>query len=95
MAKKKEISDESKVLKSKLQAGKAVLGAKSVLKALRKNTIATIFLARNCPPKMKKDIQHYAQLLSVPVVELAQDNEELGILCKKNFFVSVLGTSKD
>ena len=93
MAKKKEISEEIKFLKIKVQENKVVFGVDRVLKNLNKNKnkINKIFLANNCPVQVKGDIIRYAKLAEVSVVELDQSNEELGVICKKNFFVSALG----
>jgi large subunit ribosomal protein L30e len=88
---KKEIETHMKELKLKIQEGKVVLGAEVVLKRLRTGSLSKIYLASNCPDKFKQEIVDYALLSKVPVVELKQDNEELGVFCKKNFFVSALG----
>lgn len=79
-------------LKAKLQDGKAVLGAASTVKRLQAGTSQKVFLARNCPDIIKREIRHLAGLSQVQVAELGLDNEELGVFCKKNFFVSVLCT---
>ena len=90
--KKKEISEEIKLLKTRVVTEKkAVIGTERVLKELRTRKLQKVFLASNCPDKIKKDVQYYAQLAEVPVMELKMDNEELGVFCKKNFFVSVIG----
>ena len=91
MAKKKELSAEIKLLKAKLPGGKVVVGAERVLKKLNAGGLEKIFLASNCPPKIKSDLLHDAGLVKVTVIDLEQNNEELGVLCKKNFFISVLG----
>ena len=81
---------ELKQLKEDAQSGKAIIGTDLVLKGLRAGKIGKVFLARNCLQKTKEDIHYYASLAKVPVVELEQSNEEVGVLCKKNFFVSVV-----
>ncbi len=91
MAKKKEVSEEVKLLKSKVQDNKAVIGLETVLKQLKCGALSQVFLASNCPAKTKEDILHYANMVKVSIVELKLNNEELGILCKKNFFISVMG----
>jgi ribosomal protein L30E len=91
MAKKKEINEEIKLLKAKVQDGKAVLGTDQVIKGLRDKSLSKVFLASNCPDGTKSDIQHYADLVNVSVVQLDLNNEELGVVCKKEFFISVLG----
>ena len=93
MAKKKEINEEIKLLKAKVQEDKAIIGTDRVVKELRKKSLSKVFLSSNCPDNTKSDIQHYADLVKVPVVQLDLNNEELGVVCKKEFFISVLGIS--
>ncbi len=83
--------DPTTTLISKVQEGKAVLGTDRVLKLLKAKKLSSIILAKNCPAKSKADIEYYARLAQVPIQQVEQTNEELGIICKKNFFVSVAG----
>ena len=92
---KKIIDEQLKELKNKIQAGKVIIGTERVTKLLRSGGLVKIFLSNNCPEEVKKDINYYAGLSSVPIVELDFDNEELGVFCKKNFFVSMVGVSSD
>ena len=39
----------------------------------------------------KEDVEKFAKMANVDVVVLDQDNEELGVICKKTFFISVIG----
>lgn len=77
-----------------LHAGTAVVGTELVLKRLRSGRLVKVFLAKNCPAPVRADIEQYAALGSIPVTLLPIDNEEFGIVCKKNFFVAVLGISR-
>ncbi|MBS3116619.1 ribosomal L7Ae/L30e/S12e/Gadd45 family protein [Candidatus Woesearchaeota archaeon] len=90
MPQEKDLEKQLELLRSQLQEGKVVLGTKRALKELRQGKLQEILLARNCPESIKKEIGYYAKLRGVKVVQLSQTNEELGIFCKKNFFVSVL-----
>jgi len=93
---KKEIDiEELSSLKDKIQSKKALIGAETVLKELRAGRLKKILLASNCPAKVKTDVLSYAKLSSVPVIDLVQNNEELGILCKKNFLVAVVGLREE
>ncbi|MBI2662191.1 ribosomal L7Ae/L30e/S12e/Gadd45 family protein [Candidatus Woesearchaeota archaeon] len=94
MAKAAELSKEVKELKEKVQEGKAIIGTERVLKALKKKVLISVYLAKNCPVKSKEDVEYYAKLAKIKVVNVEYTNEELGIFCKKNFFVSVLGTTE-
>ena len=82
--------DELKMLKVRVTEKKVIIGARSVLRALRTGSIGTIYLAKNCQAKMADDIKAYAALVSVPIVQLDMDNEEFGVFCKKNYFISAL-----
>lgn len=94
MAKKEEVSQDLKELKTKLQENKAVIGMERVLKGLKEKSLSKVFLASNAPKNIREDVQYYAKLSNVPVSELNIDNEELGLFCKKNFFIAVLGTQE-
>lgn len=89
MAKKKDVDDSLKELKTKINT--ATIGTDRVMKELKAGNLSTIYLAKNCRADVKGDIEYYASLSDVPVVVLDMDNEELGVFCKKNFFISVLG----
>lgn len=92
MAQQKQVIDDvAEMLKVKSQQKQLVVGLASVIKGIRQGKLAKVFLASNSPLKMKEDLVRYATLAQIPVQELPQTNEELGIICKKNFFVSVVG----
>ena len=94
MAKKKEISPEILELKKELEDKRIVLGTKQSLKMLKDGNLSKIYLANNCQTAVKDDVVYNAGLVNVPVVVLKMDNEVIGSLCKKQFFVSVLGVKK-
>ena len=71
--------------------GKLLLGMKRTIKAIRAATVSKVYLASNCPEVIVDDIEHYCSLASVEVERLTIDCAELGIMCKKPFFISVVG----
>lgn len=81
-------------IKEALKNDKLLIGTKRTVKALRKNEIATIFVASNCPDILEEDINHFASFDGVPVEKLTINCDELGVLCKKPFFVSVVSVLK-
>ena len=91
MAKKKELSEELKLLRDRVKEGKALVGMERVVKALKTGNLSKVFLASNAAEDSKETVEHYANLANIPVVILGLDNEELGVLCKKNFFISTVG----
>jgi len=95
MAKKSEINEEIKQLKSKVQDGKAIIGTDRVVKGIKSGIVKKVFLANNCPDEVKTDVVQFAKIANIPIETLPYDNEELGVFCKKNFFVSVLATTEE
>ncbi len=91
--KKKVVGDETEFLKTKVQQGQVLIGLERVLKSLKGNKVNKVFLASNCPAKIKEDISYYAKLAQIPVMDAKLNNEELGLVCKKNFLVSVVAIS--
>lgn len=70
---------------------KAVIGTKRVLKGLAKHQIKEVLLSKNVAERTRVRIQHYATLDKVKVTNLPENSEELGMLCKKPFTISVIG----
>jgi large subunit ribosomal protein L30e len=77
-------------LKKALKEKKLNFGTDLTLKKLRDGKVKKVFLASNCPENTKKTIKYYAKLSKAEVIELEVSNEELGVLCKKPFMISVL-----
>ena len=84
------MDDIKKIAKDK----KALIGTNKVMKSLKLGKLSKVFLTRNCPKDIKEDIEHYAKIAKVEVVQLKIPNDELGVLCKKPFSISVLGLRK-
>ncbi len=78
-------------IRSLVKTERLIIGTREVMKALQKGLLQKIILASNCPSQKRKDVQKYAALVGIPVIELKHNNEELGILCKKNFLVAMIG----
>lgn len=81
-------------LKKGLKEGKLIIGTKRTVKAIRAGGVSKIFLASNCSEVIAEDIEHYCKITEVPVEKLTVDCDELGSLCKKPFYVSVVAVAK-
>jgi len=77
-------------LKLVMKSGKAILGYKASLKALRRNKAKMILIASNCPNLRKSEIEYMAMLAKTQVHHYAGDNGALGTACGKLFNCSVL-----
>jgi len=87
---KKDIDEIKKLIKT----DKLVIGTKSTIKCLREGKLAKVVLSSNCSEDVEEEINNFADLTKVQVTKINLPNDELGVLCKKQFLISVLGISK-
>ncbi len=81
-------------IKNNLKSKRLVLGASVAVKSLKRGSLAKVFLSSNCPESLRKDIAHYCGISGCSVETLDVQNDELGVVCKKLFPVSVVGLLK-
>ena len=86
----KDISEIRKLIKGK----KIMIGLDRALKNLRLGKISKVYLSSNCSENTSEKIKHYSELSKASIVKLKYPNDELGILCKKSFAISVLSVPK-
>ena len=77
-------------LKLVMKSGKATLGYKATLKALRKTKAKMILIASNCPHLRKSELEYYAMLAKTQVHHYGGDNTALGTALGKLFNCSVV-----
>ena len=75
-------------LKEDLKKKNPATGAAEVLKGIIKGKTSKVYVSSNCPEKER--ILNLVALNKVNVVELKENNKELGNLCKKPFSVSAI-----
>lgn len=73
-----------------MKSGKAILGYKHSMKALRKGKAKLILIASNCPHLRKSEVEYMAMLAKTTVHHYAGDNTSLGTACGKFYNCSVL-----
>ncbi|MBW2984045.1 ribosomal L7Ae/L30e/S12e/Gadd45 family protein [Candidatus Woesearchaeota archaeon] len=73
---------------------KLIVGTERTIKALKLGKLEKVFLSSNCRTKTKEDVKHYSKLSKAGVSSLRYPNDELGVLCKKPYSISVLGLLK-
>jgi len=74
-------------LKKALKEKDLIIGTKRTLKNLKLGYTKVVFIASNCPEKIKKEIKSYK---NIEVIELKIPNDEVAMICKKPFPISVL-----
>ena len=91
MVKKQSPTDIKKDLKTR----KIIIGTRVVMKNLKLNKLEKIYIASNCNAISKKELEYYSKLLKIQVIKLKQPNDELGVICKKQYSISMLGVLKE
>ena len=81
-------------VKKNLKSQSLVLGSERVIKNLKLGNAQKVFLSSNCPNDVEKAINYYAKLSECEVSKIEYANDELGVICKKPFAISVLGFLK-
>ncbi len=83
--------DHNATIKKLLETSKMSIGRDLVLKGLKNGKIKKVYMAKNTDADTKKDLEHYAKLGGIELIKLPLANDELGVICKKPFNISVLG----
>lgn len=92
---KKQPTELKKEIQQLVATKKAFIGTKLTLKNLKLAKAKKVYLTSNCPDSTKRGIMHYCSIGKVPYEELQLSSEELGVLCKKPFSISVLSAKNE
>ncbi len=92
---KKEITDKNiKEIKKLLKSKEIVIGFERTVRNLRNGSVKKVFVASNCSEKARDDVERYCRIGGAEFVELGYPDEELGVVCKKPFSISVISILK-
>jgi large subunit ribosomal protein L30e len=86
MAKKITTTELRKIVK----AGNTILGTERTIKNLKLGKVQKVLVSSNCPANVEKSIGYYAGLSNAEFYKLNYPNDELSVICKKPFSISVL-----
>ena len=92
MTQKKSLS--STEIKKLIKAKKVIIGTQRTVKSLRLGKVDKVLLSSNCAEQAVNDINYYAGLSKAEIIMVRYPNDELGVICKKPFSVSVLSILK-
>ena len=81
-------------IKKMLKSGSVVIGTERTLKNLKLGRVQSVLISSNCPAKVESDLSYYAGLSGAELNKLSYPNDELSIICKKPFSISVLALLK-
>ncbi|MEK6860359.1 MAG: ribosomal L7Ae/L30e/S12e/Gadd45 family protein [Nanoarchaeota archaeon] len=82
------------LLKKDLKKKNIVFGTNKTIKELKNGKIERVYMSSNCPNNVRSDILYYSKIAGIKVIELKENNEELAVICKKPFSVSILSLLK-
>lgn len=77
-------------IKNVIRTGKYTLGSKRSLKAVLTGRARAVIVASKILPAIEANIVHYAKLGGVPVIRYPGTSYELGLVCGRQFPVSVI-----
>ena len=89
----KSLWDEGKEINVAVKTGKILLGARSVTREISMGDLKLIVLSYNAPAEVKDEIALLNNCLAtpIPVYNSTNSSWDLGAICGKPFWVSVLG----
>ena len=88
---KRQVTGVVAEIKKLVESDKVVFGAEVSLKLLRQGKLKKLYLSSNCSEVVKEDAERYCALSGTECVPLQQTNDEIGVLCRKPFSISVVG----
>ena len=92
--KKEKISEDLGEIKDNLKSDKLVFGTERTMKLFKNKKLSKVFVSLNTDEETMKDIIYYSGFVDTKIVKLDVRNDELGVFCKKPFFISVIGLMK-
>lgn len=92
MARKKTIT--STEIKKLIKSKNAVIGTERTIKNLKLGKVEKVIISSNCSEKVFNDLNYYAELSKAEAIKVSYSNDELGVICKKPYPISVLSILK-
>lgn len=89
-----EKSLTSTEIKKLIKTKNITIGLERTIKNLRVGKVETVIISSNCPEKVVDNLNYYAGLSKAETIKVGYTNEELGVVCKKPFSISVLSILK-
>ena len=81
-------------IKKLIKTKNFVIGTERTIKNLKLGKVEKVIISSNCSEKVLNDLNYYASLNKTETIKVNYTNDELGVICKKPFFISVLSILK-
>ena len=82
-------------IRKNIEQGTAIIGTERTLSEIKQGNVSTVLVTSNCSEEIKEEIKKMQELSDFEIEELKETNEELGVLAKKPFKISVLSIKKE
>jgi large subunit ribosomal protein L30e len=92
MANKKKLSSSD--IKKMIKEKKFLIGKDRTLKSLKLGKVDNVIISSNCAKDALESINYYSSLEGIEPVQVKYQNDELGVICKKPFSISVISILK-
>ena len=86
--------DFLKIIKDSLKEETSVIGYELTIKNLKLGRMEKVFVTSSLPGNMISEIEHYSRMAETEVIKLDIPSDELGIICKKSYPISVFSIKK-
>ncbi len=84
----------NKEIKEAMKGGKLVIGAKSVMKNIKRKDVKYVICSANCTEGVMNDLNYYSKNFAVEIKKFKGNSRQLGEICGKPFNVMLLGVKK-
>ncbi|MCK5039534.1 MAG: ribosomal L7Ae/L30e/S12e/Gadd45 family protein [Candidatus Aenigmarchaeota archaeon] len=82
-------------IKQALAENQVIIGLNKVLMSIKLGGLSDVYYCSNCPKEAVDELNYYKKLSSSLNIEsIPLSNSEFGTMCKKQFFISVVGIKK-
>ena len=81
-------------LRKLIEDRKVIIGTSRTIQALKADKLKRVVLASNASEATADAVTRYSSQTGVAIDELSVPNDELGVMCKKPFSISLLGIRK-
>jgi large subunit ribosomal protein L30e len=86
--------DSIKDIKDSLKNKTAIIGTENSMKMLKSGKVKVIYVTSNIPADVEASVMQYSKIAGIEAIKISMPNDELGMICKKPFPISVLSIKK-
>lgn len=77
-------------IKKSLDNHKVIIGTNDTIRNIKLGNVSKVYLSNNCPKNIQKDVESYSKIAGIKCATLNKSKEDVGVICKKPFSISVL-----